>query len=529
MVRHPGAIRGDGSSFIQRTEVLSEALLTQPILELQHVSKSFAMTAALSGMTWQVYPGEVHAVVGENGAGKSTLIKIITGVHQPDAGEVLVDGKSVVIRNTQAAQQLGIAAIFQEPMVFPDLDVAENIYISHRDLGAMMNWRKLYADAGQLIDRIGVTLDVRRAASGLTLAEQQTVEIARALSLNVKVLIMDEPTASLSAHEVDRLMKIVKALRARGVAIIYISHRLDEVFRIADRVTVLRDGKHISTKAVSEVTQGSMVRDMVGRAIDQFAMKEVANDYGEKVLSVRNLGRDGVFSDISFELHRGEVLCFAGLIGSKRTDVGLALFGVEPAQSGVIQIGGDAITVTSSQQAIALGIAYVSEDRRKLGLAMTMSIAANTSLPSLRKFLRRFGLIDRKAEYAMAERYRSQLSIRSPDVSVEVGKLSGGNQQKVMLAKWLETKPHILIFDEPTRGVDVGAKAEVHNIIRDLARQGVAIIVISSDLPEVLALADRILVMREGRQMGIFDIAGATQESIMALAMGQAEIEALAS
>ena len=529
MVRHPGAIRGDGSSFIQRTEVLSEPPLTQPILELRNVSKSFAMTAALSGMTWQVYPGEVHAVVGENGAGKSTLIKIITGVHQPDAGEMLVDGKPVVIRNTQAAQQLGIAAIFQEPMVFPDLDVAENIFISHRDLGSLMNWRKLYADADELIDRIGVTLDVRRAASGLTLAEQQTVEIARALSLNVKVLIMDEPTASLSAHEVDRLMKIVKALRARGVAIIYISHRLDEVFRIADRVTVLRDGKHISTKAVGEVTQGSMVRDMVGRAIDQFAMKKAANDHGEKLLSVRNLGRDGVFSDISFELHRGEVLCLAGLIGSKRTDVGLALFGVEPAHSGVVRIGGDAVTITSSQQAIALGIAYVSEDRRKLGLAMTMPITANTSLPSLRKFLRRFGLIDRKAEYAMAERYRSQLSIRSPNVSVEVGKLSGGNQQKVMLAKWLETKPRILIFDEPTRGVDVGAKAEVHNIIRDLARQGVAIIVISSDLPEVLALADRILVMREGRQMGIFDIAGATQESIMALATGQAEIEALAS
>jgi rhamnose transport system ATP-binding protein len=503
--------------------------LTHPILELRQVSKNFAMTAALSDMTWEVQPGEVHAVVGENGAGKSTLIKIITGVHQPDAGEILADGKPVVIRNTQSAQQLGIAAIFQEPMVFPDLDVAENIFISHRQLGTLMNWRKLHAEADQLIDRIGVTLDVRRAASGLTLAEQQTVEIARALSLNVKVLIMDEPTASLSAHEVDRLMAIVKALKARGVAVIYISHRLDEVFRIADRVTVLRDGRHISTKPVSEVTQGSMVRDMVGRAIDQFAVKKAANDHGKKLLSVRNLGREGVFSDVSFELSRGEVLCFAGLIGSKRTDVGLALFGVEPAHSGIIEIGGDAFTVTSPQQAMALGIAYVSEDRRKLGLAMRMPIVANASLPSLKKFLRRFGLIDHKAEYAMAERYRNQLSIRSPNVTIDVGKLSGGNQQKVMLAKWLETKPRILIFDEPTRGVDVGAKAEVHNIIRDLARQGVAIVVISSDLPEVLALADRILVMREGRQMGIFDIAGATQESIMALATGQAAIEAVAS
>ncbi len=508
---------------------MSDSQISPPILELNHVSKSFAMTAALSDVSWQVQPGEVHAVVGENGAGKSTLIKIITGVHQPDSGEIRVNGLPVVIRNTQSAQQLGIAAIFQEPMVFPDLDVAENIFISHRQLGTLMNWRKLYAEADQLIDRIGVTLDVRRAASGLTLAEQQTVEIARALSLNVKVLIMDEPTASLSAHEVDRLMAIVQALKARGVAVIYISHRLDEIFRIAVRVTVLRDGKHISTKVVSDVTQVSLVRDMVGRAIDQFAMKKVANAHGDKLLTVKHLGRDGVFDDVSFDLHRGEVLCFAGLIGSKRTDVGLALFGVEPAQSGTIEIDGSASTVTTPQQAVALGIAYVSEDRRKLGLAMTMPIFANASLPSLKKFLRHFGLIDRKAETAMAERYRDQLSIRSPNVTIDVGKLSGGNQQKVMLAKWLEIKPRILIFDEPTRGVDVGAKAEVHNIIRDLAKQGVAIIVISSDLPEVLALADRILVMREGRQMGIFDIAGATQENIMALATGQTKIEALAS
>lgn len=511
------------------TDVLSEAPVTNPILELRHVSKSFAMTAALSDMSWDVQPGEVHAVVGENGAGKSTLIKIITGVHQPDTGDILVDGKAAVIRNTQSAQQLGIAAIFQEPMVFPDLDVAENIFISHRQLGTLMNWRKLYAEADLLIDRIGVTLDVRRAASGLTLAEQQTVEIARALSLNVKVLIMDEPTASLSAHEVDRLMAIVKALKARGVAVIYISHRLDEVFRIADRVTVLRDGKHISTRPVGEVTELTMVRDMVGRAIDQFAMKQAANDHGEKLLSVKELGREGVFSDVSFDLHRGEVLCFAGLIGSKRTDVGLALFGIDPAQTGSIDIDGVPFKITSPQQAMTLGIAYVSEDRRKLGLAMTMPIFANISLPNLKKFLRHFGLIDRNAEYAMANGYRDQLSIRSPNVSIDAGKLSGGNQQKVMLAKWLETKPRILIFDEPTRGVDVGAKAEVHNIIRALAKQGVAIIVISSDLPEVLALADRILVMREGRQMGIFDIAGATQESIMALATGQAAAASVAS
>ena len=508
---------------------LSQKAESTPILELRHVSKNFAQTAALSDVSWQVNAGEVHAVVGENGAGKSTLIKIITGVHQPDSGEILVNGKPSPISNTQAAQALGIAAIFQEPMVFPDLDVAENIFISHSQLGAVMNWRKLYADADEIVDRLGVTLDVRRSASGLTLAEQQTVEIARALSLNVKVLIMDEPTASLSAHEVDRLMLIVVALKARGVAVIYISHRLDEVFRIADRVTVLRDGRHISTNPIASVTERSMIGDMVGRAIDQFALKKKGNSHGARLLSVKGLGRDGVFEDVSFDLHHGEVLCFAGLIGSKRTDVGLALFGVEPAQTGSIEIDGHVCTIETARQAMALGIAYVSEDRRKLGLAMTMPIFANASLPSLSKFLGRFGIINRTAESRMAESYRDQLAIRSPNIKIDVGKLSGGNQQKVMLAKWLETKPRILIFDEPTRGVDVGAKAEVHNIIRGLAKQGVAVIVISSDLPEVLALADRILVMREGRQMGVFDIAEASQEGIMALATGQTKIKVAAA
>ncbi len=495
-----------------------------PILELRDISKSFAMTAALSSVSFSIDPGEVHAIVGENGAGKSTLIKTMTGIYQQDSGDMLSDGKPLTLRNTQDAQAHGIAAIFQEPMVFPDLDVAENIFISHRQLGMVMKWSKLYADADEIISRLGVTLNSRRPASGLTLAEQQTVEIARALSLNVRVLIMDEPTASLSAHEVDRLFTIVKQLKSRGVAVIYISHRLEEVFRIAERVTVLRDGKHISTRPVAEVTQATMVRDMVGRAIDQFAVKQIASAHGEKILSVKALSHTNVFSDVSFDLHKGEILCFSGLVGSHRTDVALALFGVEPATSGTIEIRNRQVVIPTPQHAMAQGIAYVSEDRRKLGLLMSMPIFANASIASLRKFLRRFGVIDREAERSMAESYRDRLNIRSPDVLIDVGKLSGGNQQKVMLAKWLETKPQILIFDEPTRGIDVGAKAEVHNIIRQLAAQGVAIIVISSDLLEVLALADRILVMREGRQMGIFPIAGASQEMIMALATGQNEM-----
>ncbi len=500
-----------------------------PIFELSHISKSFAMTAALSDVSLEIYPGEVHAIVGENGAGKSTLIKIMTGVYQPDSGELFAEGKPVTLNTTKDAQSVGVAAIFQEPMVFPDLDVAENIFISHSALSSVMNWNKLYSQAEEIIKRLGVSLEVKRAASGLTLAEQQTVEIARALSLNVKILIMDEPTASLSAHEVDRLHVIVKALKERGVAVIYISHRLEEIFVTADRVTVLRDGKLISTKPVAEVTQAGMVRDMVGRAVDDFAVKKAANKVGDRILSVKNLGRDGVFRDITFDLHKGEVLCFAGLIGSRRTDIGLAVFGVEPAHRGTIEIDGKVVNIKTPQDSMAYGIAYVSEDRRKLGLAMLMPIFINASLASLDKFTRRLGFVDRKAERIMAEGYREQLSIRSPNVVIEVGKLSGGNQQKVMLAKWLETKPRILIFDEPTRGIDVGAKTEVHNIIRELASQGVAIIVISSDLPEVLALADRILVMREGLQMAIFDIADANPERIMAIATAENEKAVLAS
>jgi rhamnose transport system ATP-binding protein len=290
----------------------------------------------------------------------------------------------------------------------------------------------------------------------------------------------------------------------------------------------LRDGKHISTKPIAEVNHDGLVKDMVGRALDKFATKTKANEHGPLLLSVKNLSLDGVFRNVTFELHKGEVLCFGGLVGSRRTDVGLALFGISPSTGGSIELDGRQVVISSPQQAMDYGIAYVSEDRRKLGLAMTMPIYANASLASLKKFLRRFGFIDRAAENAMAEQYRERLSIRSPDVKIEVGKLSGGNQQKVMLAKWLETKPRLLIFDEPTRGVDVGAKAEVHNIIRELAKQGVAILVISSDLPEVMALADRVLVMREGQQMGIFDISDCSQERVIALATGQDQVASAA-
>ncbi len=497
--------------------------MTDYVLEMRGISKNFAMTAALDGISIGLRPGEVHGLVGENGAGKSTLIKIMTGVHQPSHGEILVDGRPVTVASAQAAQALGIAAIYQEPMVFPDLDVAENIFIIHRDQGAFVNWRRMHDDARAIIARLGIVLDVERAASGLTLAEQQTVEIARAISLDVKVLIMDEPTASLSAHEVRQLMAITAMLRASGVAVLYISHRLEEVFDIADCVTVLRDGQHISTRPIAEVSPERLVTDMVGRDVGEFFARSKSHARDEVVLAVRNLTRNEVFSDIGFEVHGGEIFCLAGLIGARRTDVGLALFGVAPADEGEILIASEPVRIRRVRDAMARGIAYVSEDRRKLGLALPESITANISLPTLSAYLSKLGLIRRSAERAMAETHRRRLNIKTPHVGIEVGKLSGGNQQKVMLAKWLNAEPRVLIFDEPTRGIDVGAKAEVHAIIHELAGVGVAVIVISSDLPEVLALADRILVMREGRQMGIFTAAEATQENIMRLATGQAE------
>jgi rhamnose transport system ATP-binding protein len=492
----------------------------QPIMEMQHVSKRFDATQALDDVSLSLYPGEVHGLVGENGAGKSTLIKIMTGIHRPDQGEILLNGRPVTIHNSQDAQALGIAAIYQEPMVFPDLNVAENIFISHQDRGPIVRWRQTYADAEAILSKLDVHLDVRMAARGLTLAAQQAVEIAKAISLSVRVLIMDEPTASLSAHEVTQLFQLVRSLCNQGVAVLFIGHRLEEVLRISDRVTVLRDGKKISSRLRSEVTTDGLIRDMVGRDVKDFFHKTTTTR-GDLLLSVRGLGREGVFSGMNFDVHGGEVLGFAGLIGSRRTDVGLALFGIAPADSGEIILAGRRHTIGSPKEALRLGIAYASEDRRQLGLSMPMSITSNITLPTLQQYLNGIGLIKQRMEVATAEKFRQRLAIRTPSVSVEVAKLSGGNQQKVMLSKWLNANPKLLILDEPTRGIDVGAKAEVHHMINDLTSQGLGVIMISSDLPEVLAMSDRILVMREGRQMAIFDRDAATEERVMAAAMGQ--------
>ncbi|WP_298817443.1 sugar ABC transporter ATP-binding protein [Chloroflexus sp.] len=493
---------------------------TTPVLEMRDISRRFGNTQALDGVSLRLYPGEVHALLGENGAGKSTLIKIMTGVHQPDSGQILLDGKPARIGSTLEAQRLGIAAIYQEPLMYPDLNVAENIFVAHAGRRWLVDWGQMYRAAEAILAQLDVHLDVRQPARGLSVAAQQTVEIAKALSLQARVLIMDEPTAALSAHEVEQLFAIVRRLRAQGVAILFISHRLEEVFAIADRITVFRDGRLISSALRTEVTVEQAIRDMAGRSVEQlFPRRHTVRD--EILVQVRNLGRQGVFQGISFDVRAGEVLGFAGLVGARRTDVGLALFGIAPADHGTITIAGQSVRITNPHQAMRFGIAYVSEDRRGLGLSLPMSIAANITLPTLQRYLNSLGLLRRRDEVATAEEFRQRLAIRAPSVDVAVGTLSGGNQQKVMLSKWLNTRPRLLILDEPTRGIDVGAKAEVHQMIDQLAAEGIAIILISSDLPEVLAMSDRVLVMREGRQMGIFARHEATQERVLAAAMGQ--------
>jgi rhamnose transport system ATP-binding protein len=493
-----------------------------PILEMVHISKSFGGTQALEDVSLQLFSGEIHALLGENGAGKSTLIKIMTGIQQQDAGDMRIDGQQVRVASAQDAQRLGVAAIYQEPMIFPDLSVAENIFIGHTNRGKVVDRRRMEREAEAVLARLDVKLDVGEPARGLTLAEQQTVEIAKAISLDVRVLIMDEPTASLSAHEVRRLFRIVANLKQQGVAVLFISHRMEEVFEISDTITVLRDGRWISTMPRAEMTPALAIRQMVGREVKELFHRE-RREPGAVRLSVRGLSREGRFRNVSFDLRAGEVLGFAGLVGAGRTDVGLALFGVAPADDGVIELDGQPVTISSPRAAMELGIAYSTEDRRQLGLILPLSITSNITLPSLPRFLSRAGLVKRQAERSTAEEFKDRLRIRTPSVDAPTGSLSGGNQQKVVISKWLETNPQVLILDEPTRGIDVGAKVEVHQLIDELASRGMAIIMISSDMPEVLAMSDRVLVMREGRQMAIFDRRDATQERVLAAAMGQSE------
>jgi rhamnose transport system ATP-binding protein len=492
---------------------------TQPVISMRGINKAFGGVQALKDVAFDIYTGEVHALFGENGAGKSTLIKIITGVHQPDSGEILLNGEPVQFANPREAQAAAIAAIYQEPNLFPDLDIAENIYVGRQPKRmGRVDWAQMYRDAEELLDSLGLKLDVRTKARSLSVAQQQMVEIARALSLDAKVLIMDEPTSSLTLSEVEDLFTIVRRLRDQGTALVFISHRLEELFALADRVTILRDGNYIGTRMIDNVTRDELIHMMVGRSLDSLYPKEDA-DIGDVVLEVRNLTIPGQFEDISFEVRAGEILGVYGLVGAGRTEIARAIFGTEPAVGGQIAIRGQPVTIRSPQQAMDLGIAYVPEDRKMHGLILPMSISQNITLSILQRFATATW-IDRQRESAAAQELAGQLSVKAAGVWQKAEALSGGNQQKVVLTKWLATKPRILILDEPTRGIDVGTKSEVHQLLSHLAAEGVAIVMISSELPEILGMSDRILVIREGHVGGEFDRDEATQEKLIHVITG---------
>jgi rhamnose transport system ATP-binding protein len=495
----------------------------QPLLSLVHAAKAFGAVRAVVDASIDLYGGEAHALVGENGAGKSTVVKMLAGVHQPDEGKLLIEGQPAVLTGPAAAQTAGIAVIYQEPTLFPDLTVAENIFMGRQPLVAArrIDRRAMRAQAAALFERLGVQLDPGRIARGLSIADQQIVEIAKALSLEARVIVMDEPTAALSAAEVARLFDVVRTLRAAGAAVLFISHRLEEVFEICQRVTVMRDGRTVLARELAGLTTDDLVRAMVGRDMPQRTAGE-RRQPGDEVLRVERLAREGVFLDISLHVRAGEIVALAGLVGSGRSEVARAIFGIDRYDAGKVTIGGTELRRGSPAAAMAAGIGYVPEDRRQQGLVMDMSIQQNVALASLAR-LRQGGLIRSAAERAFATDWAQRLRLRYGRLTDPVSTLSGGNQQKVVLAKWLGRGPALLIVDEPTRGIDIATKADVHELLVRLAGEGVAILMISSELPEVLSVGDRILVMREGRLTAEYSHADASEEKIMSAATGQLE------
>ena len=491
-------------------------------LEARDVCKSFTGVRALKNVCFELRPGEVHALVGENGAGKSTLIRIITGAVEPDSGTLTIGDQVRDRLSPSAARSLGIAAIYQQPSLFPDLSVAENIAFSVESRGSWkrVDWKERVRKARDLLDRAGANLDPERIVHRLSMPEQQIVEIAKAIGADAKIVVMDEPTASLTEHEVESLFRVIGSLRAQGVGIIYISHRLEEIAAIADRITVLRDGEAVGTFEVTEIDRAKLIDLMVGRPIDAVFPKR-AIPIGEEALEIRRLCcRTAGIDDISISVRHGEILGIGGLVGSGRTQLAETVFGLTPADSGEIRIAGAAVRIDSPGAAIANGIAYVPEDRRQHGVVLDMPIFANTSLANLAR-VSRGGWIRHRDERELAEQFIGRLRIKTPSAYANAGTLSGGNQQKVALARWLAIRPRVLILDEPTQGVDVGSKLEIHSLMVELAAQGVAIVMISSELPEILGMSDRIAVMRAGRIAGILSREEATQQKILSLAIIQ--------
>ncbi|PLV60440.1 sugar ABC transporter ATP-binding protein [Thermotoga sp. KOL6] len=491
----------------------------KPILEVRNIHKRFPGVHALKGVSLEFYPGEVHAIVGENGAGKSTLMKVISGVYQPDEGEIIYERKKVRWNHPSEAIKAGIVTVFQELSVMDNLSVAENMFMGdERKKFMFVNYKKMYEEAKKFMkNELDIDIDPQEKLGRYSIAIQQMVEIGRALYKKAKVLILDEPTSSLTQKETEKLFEVVKKLKERGVAVLFISHRLEEIFEISDRVTVLRDGEHIGTDKTENLTKEKIVEMMVGRKLEKFYIKE-RHEPGEVILEVKNLSGEG-FENVSFSLRKGEILGFAGLVGAGRTELMETIFGFRPKKSGEVYVEGQKVEIDHPLKAIENGIGFVPEDRKRLGLILIMSIMHNVSLPSLDR-IKKGPFISFKREKELAEWAIETLDIRPPYPDRKVLYLSGGNQQKVVVAKWLALKPKILILDEPTRGIDVGAKAEIYKIMSELAKEGVGVIMVSSELPEILQMSDRIAVMSFGKLAGIIDAKEATQEKIMKLAAG---------
>lgn len=487
----------------------------QPVVSARSIAKSFASIEVLRDVNLDLMSGEIHALLGENGAGKSTFAKIIAGVHRPTHGTLALNGVTVDVSSPIVAQKLGITLIHQEPISFPDLSVAENLVLGRHDGGwlARVPWAKMTFDAQKMMDLLGVKIDVTKPMRGLSIADQQMVEIARALASDSRVIIMDEPTAPLTPKETETLFSIARRLRDEGRTIVFISHRLEEIRALCDRVTVFRDGNKVITDTLNNLSNADIIRHMIGRPLKEYMHKQ-STTIGDVALKVEGLTLPGVFSDISFEICKGEIVGLGGLVGAGRTDVARALFGVVPATSGAILVGGQSVDIAEPAQAVDLGLAFVPEDRAIAGIFRSLSVEHNISA-SIPSKISTLGVIRRKVEGALTKASVAKLSIRLASLDQPIGELSGGNQQKAILARWLLTDPQVLILDEPTRGIDIGVKAEFYDMIGALALKGCAILLISSELPELLALCDRVLVMSEGRLTANLMRGDATQETIM--------------
>ncbi|WP_415921651.1 sugar ABC transporter ATP-binding protein [Tateyamaria sp. SN6-1] len=476
--------------------------IAQPVLALSGITKVFPGVKALSDVSLSLYPGKVTALIGENGAGKSTVVKILTGIYQPDGGAILVDGAPALFSTPQAAAEHGVTAIHQETVLFDELSVAENIFLGHAPRGALglIDRKTMHSKARALLDGIGAQIDPDHKLKDLGIASKHLVAIARALSIDARVVIMDEPTAALSHKEIEELYALVDSLKAQGKAILFISHKFDEVFRIADNYTVFRDGQLIGDGAMSDVTETDLVKMMVGRDVSQI-FPERASNIGDTVLNVKDYAHPTEFDGISFALRKGEILGFYGLVGAGRSEFMQALFGITRPSAGTVDINGTRVEIKSPADAIGNGIVYVPEDRGKQGAILDLPIFQNVTLPSLGR-LSGNGFLKLAQEFQLTREYCERLDLRAASLDTHVGNLSGGNQQKVVIAKWLATRPRIIILDEPTKGVDIGSKAAVHSFMAELAAQGLAVIMVSSEIPEVLGMSDRVIVMREGRIAG---------------------------